>query len=196
MSKSAKNYETFYAKDRQEWRAWLEQNHATAPGVWLVYYKKESGKPRVEYADAVEEALCFGWIDSKANTIDGESSRQLFSPRKAKSPWSKPNKERIEKLMAQGLIAPAGLAKIEAAKQDGSWDALNAIDALTIPPDLEAALAENKAARPNFDAFPPSSKKIILWWIESAKRPETRAKRIEETVTLAAQNIKANHYRQ
>lgn len=193
MANPPRDYQTFYARDRREWRAWLEQNHATTSGVWLIYYKKESGKPRVEYADAVEEALCFGWIDSKRNAIDDESSIQLFSPRKAKSVWSKLNKQRIEKLTAQGLIAPAGLAKIEAAKQDGSWDTLNAIDALTMPPDLEAALAANDAARTNFDAFPPSSKKIILWWIESAKRPETRAKRVEETVTLAAQNIRANH---
>ncbi len=195
MAKSASDYQILYARNRQEWRAWLEQNHATVPGIRLIYYKKGRGKPCVEHTDAVEEALCFGWIDSKANTRDHESIMQLFTPRKAKSPWSKPNKERVEKLMAQGLIAPAGLARIEAAKQDGSWDALNAIDALTIPADLEAALTENDAARQNFNAFPPSSKKIILRWIESAKRPETRARRIAETVTLAAQNIRANHNR-
>lgn len=191
-----KKYEQFYAKDRHEWRAWLEANHATAPGIWLIYYKKESGKPRVDYADAVEEALCFGWVDSKPNMLDDERYMQLFSPRKAKSPWSKLNKSRVEKLIAQGLMMPAGLEKIEAAKQDGSWTAYDAIEELAVPPDLEEALAENEAARINFDAFPPSSKKNILWWIESAKRPETRAKRIEETVRLAAQNIKANHYRQ
>jgi uncharacterized protein YdeI (YjbR/CyaY-like superfamily) len=195
MTKSARDYPTFYARDRREWRAWLEQHHATARGVRLIYYKKESGKPCVIYIDAVEEALCFGWIDSKANTRDHESIVQLFTPRKAKSVWSKVNKQRIEKLMAQGLITPAGLARIEAARQNGSWDALNAIDALTIPPDLEAALAANHTAQANFDAFPPSSKKIILFWIASAKRPETRAKRVEETVTLAAQNIRANHRR-
>jgi uncharacterized protein YdeI (YjbR/CyaY-like superfamily) len=195
MPKSTKDYDTFYARDRREWRAWLEQHHDTAPGVRLIYYKKGSDKPSVKYADAVEEALCFGWIDSKANTRDDESIMQLFTPRKAKSIWSKVNKQRIEKLIAQGLMTPAGLARIEAAKQNGSWNSLDAIDALIIPPDLEAALAANYAARTNFDAFPPSSKKIILFWIASAKRPGTRAKRIEETVTLAAQNIRANHRR-
>lgn len=194
--KTGENFETFYASNRQEWRDWLQANHATSPGIWLIYYKRGSGKPRVEYADAVEEALCFGWIDSKANTIDDERSMQMFTPRKAKSPWSKLNKTRIEALMAQGLMTPAGLAKIEAAKQDGSWTALDAVEALTVPADLQEALAANETARLNFEAFSKSARKTILWWIESAKRPETRAKRIEETVTLAAQNIKANQPRQ
>jgi uncharacterized protein YdeI (YjbR/CyaY-like superfamily) len=187
---------TYYAKDRHEWRAWLEQNHASAPGIWLIYYKKESGKPRVAYDEAVEEALCFGWIDSRPNAIDDESYMQLFSPRKAKSPWSKLNKQRVEKLIAQGLMTPAGLAKIEAAQQDGAWNSWDSVEELTIPDDLRQALAADKTAEKHFMAFPPSSKKNILWWIESAKRPETRQKRIEETVRLAAQNIKANHYRQ
>jgi uncharacterized protein YdeI (YjbR/CyaY-like superfamily) len=195
MTKSTKAYDTFYARDRREWRAWLEQHHDSSPGVRLIYYKKGSDKPSVKYPDAVEEALCFGWIDSKANTRDDESIMQLFAPRKAKSVWSKVNKQRIEKLMAQGLMTPAGLARIEAAKQDGSWNSLDAIEDLIVPPDLEAALAANEAARANFDAFPPSSQKMILFWVASAKRPETRAKRITETVTLAAQNIRANHSR-
>jgi uncharacterized protein YdeI (YjbR/CyaY-like superfamily) len=189
-------FEQFYAKDRQEWREWLAKNHATAPGIWLIYYKKGSGKPRVAYADAVEEALCFGWIDSLANTLDAERSIQLFTPRKPKSPWSKLNKTRVEKLIAQGLMTPAGLEKIEAAKKNGLWSAFDAVEDLIIPPDLTEALAANDTARTYFEAFSNSSKKAILWWIESAKRPETRAKRIEETVRLAAQNLKANQYRQ
>lgn len=188
--------DTFYAKDRREWRAWLEQNHATSPGIWLIYYKKESGKPRVAYDEAVEEALCFGWVDSRPNAIDDERYMQLFSPRKAKSPWSKLNKQRVEKLIQRGLMTPAGLAKIEAAKQNGSWNTYDTVEALSIPDDLKAALATNPTAEQYFTAFSNSSKKVILWWIESAKRPETRAKRIEETVRMAAQNIKANHYRQ
>lgn len=186
----------FYAPDRAAWRAWLTDNHASASGIWLVYFKKESGWPRVAYDDAVEEALCFGWVDSRPNEIDADRYMQLFSPRKAKSPWSRLNKTRVEALIAQGLMMPAGLAKIEAAKQDGSWTAYDAIEDLTMPPDLAAALAANPTAQGYFDAFPPTSKKNILWWIHSAKRPETRAKRIEETVRLAAQNLKANHYRQ
>jgi uncharacterized protein YdeI (YjbR/CyaY-like superfamily) len=187
---------TFYAPDRQTWRAWLAEHHATEPGIWLIYYKKESGKPRVAYDEAVEEALCFGWVDSRPNEIDAERYMQLFTPRKPKSPWSKLNKARVEALIAQGLMTPAGLAKIEAARQDGSWTAYDAIEQLAVPADLAEALAANPEAEAHFEAFPPSSKKNILWWIESAKRPETRAKRIEETVRLAAQNLKANHYRQ
>jgi uncharacterized protein YdeI (YjbR/CyaY-like superfamily) len=186
----------FYAKDRQEWRAWLAENHATVPGVWLIFYKKESGKPRVAYDEAVEEALCFGWIDSRPNALDDERFMQLFSPRNVKSPWSKLNKQRVEKLIQEGLMTPAGLEKIEAAKQNGSWSKWDEIEELEVPPDLAEALAANQAAYNHFTAFSPSSKKNILWWIASAKRPETRAKRIAETVRLATDNIKANHYRQ
>ena len=188
--------ERYYAPDRRAWREWLEQHHAGSSGVWLIYYKKESGKPRVPYDEAVEEALCFGWVDSRPNVLDDERYMQLFSPRKPGSPWSRLNKRRVERLIAQGLMAPAGMAAIEAAKRDGSWDVYDAIEDLTVPDDLRAALAANDEARAYFDAFSPTSKKNILWWIASARRPETRAKRIEETVRLAAQNIKANHYRQ
>jgi uncharacterized protein YdeI (YjbR/CyaY-like superfamily) len=195
MAKSKQPPVKFYAKDRQEWRAWLEQNHATASGVWLIYYKKETGKPQVAHDEAVEEALCFGWIDSVANKVDTDSRLQMFSPRNPKSPWSGLNKRRIEKLIEQGLMTAAGLAKIEAAKQDGSWYSYDAIETLTVPEDLALALSANADADKYFAAFSPSSKKMILWWIASAKRPETRQKRIEETVRLAAQNIKANQPR-
>lgn len=196
MAKMDNKYETFYAKDRQEWRDWLAKHHATSLGIWLIYYKKESGKPRVDYADAVEEALCFGWVDSRPNILDDERYMQLFSPRRPKSPWSKLNKQRVEKLIEQGLMMPAGLEKIELAKQNGNWNTYDTIEELTIPADLQQALTANEAAKANLEAFSSSSKKNILWWIKSAKRPDTRAKRIEETVTLAAKNIKANHYRQ
>jgi uncharacterized protein YdeI (YjbR/CyaY-like superfamily) len=179
----------FYAKDRDEWRQWLAANHSTATGIWLIYYKKESGRPRVSYDEAVEEALCFGWVDSRPNAIDDEKFKQLFSPRKI-------NKARVEKLIAEGRMTPAGLAKVEAAKQDGTWSALDEVEELKVPDDLQGALDANPTAKQYFDAFPPSSKKNILWWIESAKRPETRAKRVEETVSMAEKNLKANHYRQ
>jgi uncharacterized protein YdeI (YjbR/CyaY-like superfamily) len=117
-----RSFERFYAKDRRDWREWLEKNHVASPGVWLIYYKKESGKPRVSYEDAVEEALCFGWIDSKSNTIDEERYMQLFTPRNPKSPWAPSNKKRVEKLIEEGLMMPAGLEKIEAAKKNGLWD--------------------------------------------------------------------------
>lgn len=194
MAHSDERPNTFYAKDRAEWRHWLEQNHASSRGVWLVYYKKDSGKPRVSYGEAVEEALCFGWVDSRPNALDDERYLQLFSPRKPGSPWSKLNKQRVEKLTEHGAMTPAGLEKVEAAKRDGSWGKWDAVEELVVPADLEEALCADKAAGENFQAFSRSSKKNILWWIESAKHPKTRSKRIGETVALAAKNIKANHY--
>lgn len=180
---------------RAEWRAWLAENHTRTTGVWLVIYKKATGKPRVDYDEAVEEALCFGWIDSKGNKLDDERSLLWFAPRKAKTGWSKPNKERIERMLATGQMAPTGLAKIETAKQDGSWSALDAVEALEIPADLEAALAANPTAAQYFAAFPRSAKRGILEWISNAKTAETRAKRVEETARLAADNIRANQWR-
>ena len=181
---------------RAEWRSWLEQNWSRTEGIWLVSYKKDTGKPRFEYDEAVEEALCFGWVDSKPNKLDDERSLLWFAPRKRGTGWSKPNKERVERLIAQGLMAPPGLAKIEAAKQDGSWTALDAVEALEIPPDLAEALASYPAAGKNFDAFPRSVKRGILEWIVNAKKPETRAQRISETARLAEDNIRANQWRQ
>jgi uncharacterized protein YdeI (YjbR/CyaY-like superfamily) len=177
---------------RAEWRAWLEQNHTRTQGIWLISYKTATGKPRVTYDEAVEEALCFGWIDSKANTLDDERSMQWYSPRKPRTGWSGLNKERVERLIAAGLMAAAGQSKIEAARQDGSWNALDAVEALIIPPDLDAALAAYPAARLYFDAFPRSAKRAILAWIAAAKTPGTRAKRIAETARLAEDNIRAN----
>lgn len=183
-------------KSRAEWRAWLEKNHATSPGVWFVYFKKSAGKVGPSYDDMVEEALCFGWIDSIQRGLDAQRTMLKFTPRKPKSVWSKINKGRIGRLKRLRLMTPAGMAKVDAAKRDGSWNALNEIDKMTVPPDLKAALAANPSAAKHYDAFPPSSKKIILTWIASAKRPETRAKRVSETVRQAAKNLKANHYRQ
>lgn len=185
---------SYYPKDRAEWRTWLEENHAKVPGIWLIYYKKASGKPTVSYADAVEEALCVGWIDSRPNTIDDESYKQFFSPRKPKSPWSKLNKSRIERLIKQGLMRPAGLEVIKTSKEDGSWNAYDKIEDLTVPAELKTALLNNPAAHKNFESFGNSSKKQILWYIESAKRPETRQKRIEQIVASAAQNINPLQY--
>jgi uncharacterized protein YdeI (YjbR/CyaY-like superfamily) len=185
-----------HPKSRAEWRAWLEANHARTEGIWLVSYKKDTGKPRVEYDEAVEEAVCFGWIDSKANKLDDERSMLWMSPRKPGTGWSRSNKERVERLSAQGLMASPGLVKVEAAKQDGTWNALDAVEALEIPADLSTALDAYRSARKNFEAFPRSVKRAILVWISTAKKPETRAQRVEETARLAEENVRANQGRQ
>ncbi|MHB1132363.1 MAG: YdeI/OmpD-associated family protein [Chloroflexota bacterium] len=181
---------------RAEWRAWLEKNHGRKEGVSLVYYRKAAGKPQLVYDEAVEEALCFGWIDGRAGKLDDERSLLWFSPRRPGSGWAKSNKERVARLTAAGLMAPAGLVKVEAAKADGSWSLLDAVEALEMPPDLERALAGNPLARQNFDAFSRSVKRGILYWIVSAKRPETRARRVAETVRLAVEGRPANQGRE
>ena len=184
----------FYAQTRAEWRAWLLEHHEQKMGVKLVFDKKSSGSRQLSYNDQVEEALCFGWVDSKPGKFDEHRSMLYFSPRKAKSGWSKPNKERIARLLEQGLMMPAGLAKIELAKKDGSWEKLDGVEALKIPGDLQKALAGFSSATANFEAFPKSVKSGILQWIVQAKKPETRAKRIEETARLAEQNVRANQW--
>jgi uncharacterized protein YdeI (YjbR/CyaY-like superfamily) len=181
---------------RQEWRKWLEENHLREQGDWLITYKKATGKPRMEYEDWVEEALCFGWVDSQPGKLDEERSMLWFAPRKGGSSWSRSNKERVDKLTAAGLMASAGLAKVEAAKIDGSWNALDGVGNLEIPRDLQAALDATPPARDHFTAFPRSVKRDILEWINSATKMETRASRVEETVLLAAQNIRTNQWRQ
>ncbi len=178
-----------------EWRAWLAANHARPNGVWLVTFKKATGKPRIDYEEAVEEALCFGWVDSKPGKLDAERSRLWFAPRKSGSGWSRPNKDRVARMTAAGRMAPAGIAKVEAAKRDGTWDLLNDVEALDVPPDLAAALAANPPAAEHFAAFPRSVRRGILEWILQAKRPETRAKRVAETARLAATNERANQWR-
>jgi uncharacterized protein YdeI (YjbR/CyaY-like superfamily) len=184
-----------HPKSRAGWRRWLQAHHPHKEGVWLITFKKATGKSRVEYAEAVEEALCFGWIDSTPRLLDDARSMQWFSPRKAGSGWSRINRDRVERLIAGGRMAPAGLAKVEAAKRSGDWNALDAFEALEIPPDLATAFAASENAQRYFEAFPRSAKFIILHWIASAKTPATRAKRIAETVTLAAQNIRAHQWR-
>ena len=178
-------YDSYYAKDRKTWRKWLEKNHLTSQGIWLVYYKKDSGKTRVAYADAVEEALCFGWIDTTLNPIDEHSYMQLFTPRKPKSGWSKLNKKRVEKLTAQGLMTPAGLEKIEAAKHHGTWAKLDHIESFTPPPELQNAFKANKAAKKFFDSLSNTNKKYILYYINNVKSAELKLKRINEIIAAA-----------
>lgn len=183
------SFKQFHAKDRATWRRWLQKNHGVCPGIWLVYYKKDSGKSRVPYADAVEEALCFGWIDSTQRPRDEESSMQLFTPRKPKSNWSKLNKERVAKLEAEGLMTDAGREKIDIAKKNGSWTSLDAVEAFTIPTELQKAFASNKTAKKNFDAMSPSVRKHFLHWLNTAKREETRKQRIEDIIRLTKANL-------
>lgn len=185
----------YYAKDRATWRRWLKANHLKEQCVWLVLYKKNSKKVSVGYEEAVEEGLCFGWIDSTANKRDSESFILYFASRKRGSVWSKINKERISRMIAQGLMEREGLRKIEEAKKDGSWTFLDAIEELEMPPLLRKAFSKKKAALRNFEAFPPSVKKGIFYWIVSAKRDETRDTRIKETVTLAVKNVRAHQWK-
>jgi uncharacterized protein YdeI (YjbR/CyaY-like superfamily) len=180
---------------RAAWREWLTANHAASKGVWLMTNKATTGKPRLTYEEGVEEALCFGWVDSKGNKYDEERSLLYYSPRKPRSNWSAPNKARAARVLDAGLMTTAGMRMIELAKQTGTWDALNEVEATVIPDDLRAALRANPPAEANFEAFPKSIRRGILEWILNAKRPETRQKRINETTTLAAQNIRANQFR-
>ncbi|MFM9940201.1 MAG: YdeI/OmpD-associated family protein [Hyphomicrobiaceae bacterium] len=181
---------------RAELRGWLTTNHSQTESIWLVTWKKATGDKHLPYAAIVDEALCFGWIDSLPRKLDETRTMLRLSPRKPRSAWSQVNKDKVAALMAAGLMTPAGLAKIQQAKSDGSWDALNEVETLSVPADLAAGLAKNAAARDHFDAFPRSVKRGILEWIASARQPETRQRRIAETVAKAAENLRANHPRQ
>ncbi len=191
MTKVARdNYPSLAPKTSAEWRAWLEANHEAEAGVWLIYAKKNAGIEGISYEEAVQEALCFGWIDSIGRSLGEKQMSLVFTPRKPGGTWAKSNKDRIARLIEEGRMTPAGMAKIEQAKADGSWNALDDFEDLTMPEDLAAALATNATADANFAAFSPGARRTYLWWIITAKRPETRARRVEETVRLAAQNIK------
>ena len=189
--KPKQELELFHPRTRQAWRRWLTRHHATRPGVWLVVDKKGSGRQSLPYEAVVEEALCFGWIDGKANWIDDATFKVLYTPRKPKSGWSAINKKRVERLIEDGLMTPAGLAKIDEAKRNGSWSSLDAAESLAMPDDLAKALRANKQAAANYSAWAPSSRKVLLTWVSAAKRPETRAKRVAEVVRRAARGGRA-----
>lgn len=181
-------------RNRKAWRNWLAKNHNKSGKIWLVIPKKNSGLPAFTMAEAVEEALCFGWIDSVANPIDDKRYKVMFSPRNPKSSWSAINKARVKALTKQGLMQQAGTDMVELAKKTGTWTALEKIDNLEYPEDLVKAFSRNKKASKNFENFSPSVKKMILHWILSAKRPDTRTKRIGETISMAAKGLKANQW--
>ena len=190
-----KDIETFYPKSRQEWREWLQNNYDKKTSVWLIYNKKKSNIPTVSYGEAVDEALCFGWIDSTAKPLDDEKYMQFFSKRKAKSVWSKINKDKIDRLTKEGLMTKAGFESVETAKQNGSWTILDDAEALIIPADLEVAFQKRQNASNYFLNLSRSDKRNILQWLRLAKREETRQKRIAEIVELAEQNLKPKQFR-
>ncbi len=181
-------------KTRTQLRAWLLANHTRATGVWLVTWKKGSGQPALPYDEAVEEALCFGWVDSKPGVVDARRTRRWLAPRKPGSGWSKLNKTRIAALTRAGLMHASGLARVREAKKDGTWSKLDLVEQLLVPADLAAAFAANPGAAANFEAFPRSVKRNILEWITQAKKPETRLARVTTTATLAAKNQRANQW--
>jgi uncharacterized protein YdeI (YjbR/CyaY-like superfamily) len=176
-------------KSRKAWRDWLQKNHASSKGVWLVYAKKHSRLPSLTYNDAVDEALCFGWIDSKINPIDDAFYMQMFTPRKLKSAWSALNRTRVERLLAAGLMTPAGLAVVKAAKSSGIWDATKHVEELIVPLDLEKAIQANPDASRNWVSYSASRRKGVLYRLAGAKRPDTRARYLQEIIQNMARNM-------
>lgn len=181
--------------DRPAWRAWLVDNHAMSGGLWVATYKKSSGRQTITYDDLVEEALCFGWIDSKPNKLDDDRSLLWLAPRKPKSAWSRPNKDRVERMLAAGMMAAAGLRMVDVAKATGTWTMLDEVEDLVVPDDLSTAFTRHPGSIEQWDSFSRSSRRGILEWIVQAKKPETRAARIEETARLAAAGEKANQWK-
>lgn len=185
----AKELKSYYAKNRKAWRKWLLKYHLTEPGVWLIYYKKDSGKPRVSWDDAVDEALCFGWIDSLAKPIDDERYMQKFTPRQLHSVWSAINKKRTERLIEQSLMMPAGLEIIEAGKKNGSWNKLDHVEDFIIPPDMKKFLVKNKKVRDYYESLGTFRQKQWLYRMHAARLPETKVKRMEELKKEAIEKI-------
>ena len=189
MSAKNKDRSLVQPKSRASWRAWLQKNHASSSGIWLVYAKKHTGISSLSYADAVEEALCFGWIDSLLHPIDDSLYKQIFTPRKPASRWSALNKKRVEKLIAAGQMTAAGMKMIELAKTTGTWEAHAETEALTMPPELKKALDGNASARKNWPTYTASQQKGFLRMLQDAKTPETRAKRIARILDIVSKRI-------
>jgi uncharacterized protein YdeI (YjbR/CyaY-like superfamily) len=190
----AEELKTFYPKNNEAWRKWLEKNHTKEAAVWFIFYKKISNQPTVKYSDAVDIALCYGWIDSKQMPIDGEKYMQFFCKRKPKSVWSRVNKAKVEKLISEGKMTKAGFESIEIAKQNGSWTILDDAENLVIPKDLEKAFSKYKNAKTNFLKLSRTDKRNILQWLTLAKRPETIEKRVAEIASLAQQGLKPKQF--
>lgn len=178
--------------DRDAWRRWLETNHATATGVWLVSWRRPSGRPGIPYDASIEEALCFGWVDGQAASVDEQRSKLYFVPRRPGSAWARSNKERIERMFQAGRVAPAGIAAVERAKADGSWTILDPVERLEVPADLGAAFDSRPPAWYHWEAFPRSIRRRLLARIALARRGATRAQRVEETAAAAQRNERAD----
>lgn len=190
-----KEIETYCPESRTDWRKWLEKNHQSTQAVWLVYFKSSTNVASVSWSEAVDEALCFGWIDSTKKTIDKERYMQYFSRRKPNSTWSKINKEKVAKLIQNNLMTKAGSDSIETAKQNGTWSLMDDVEKLMIPEDLRMTLNKNKSAMTFFQSQSKSIKKAMLYWVVIAKRSETRKKRIAEIAQLAAKGIRPKQFR-
>lgn len=180
-----------HADDVATWHSWLEEHHATSSGCWLVTWRPRTGRSHLSYEEAIEEANCFGWVDSTAGKFDDDRGKLYFARRKPRSPWAATNKARVARLTAEGRMTPAGIAAVEQAKANGYWEILDSAERLEVPDDLAAALAHRPPAADNFAAFPPSARKQMLSWVALARRPETRADRIDKIATAAAHNERA-----
>lgn len=183
---------SYCPESESAWREWLEANHTRADGIWLIRYKANASRSNLSLEEAIRQALCFGWIDSLPRALDAERTMLYFAPRKPGSNWSRLNRDRVADLESAGLIKPAGAEKIEAAREDGSWEALDSVDRLEVPDDLAAAFERFPGARTEWDSFPPSARRGILEWILNAKRSDTRERRITETAELAQRGERAN----
>ena len=190
-----KNAEDYCPTDKSQWRKWLQINHDKKEGIWLIFNKKKSSNYNLSWSESVDAALCFGWIDSTKRPIDSTQYKQYFSKRKAKSNWSKINKNKVKTLIDQGLMQEAGYKSIEIAKENGSWTILDEVEALVIPDDLKRAFTDYKGSLEFFDSLSKSVKKGFLYWVISAKRKETRQIRIEEIVENASRNLKPKQFR-
>ena len=182
MSSFDSELREIHPKTRAGWRSWLKKNHARCDGVWLIYYRTSTGRRRLSWESAVREALCFGWIDSKVKPIDDERYKQIFTPRKPRSVWSKINKQYIAELIESELMTDAGLRAVDVAKKNGAWSLLEPVDALIVPADLESALRGSRSAREAYEALSESAKRAVLYSLYSAKREETRAKRLADAL--------------
>lgn len=187
--------EEYCPLDKKDWRKWLALNHQKKEAVWLIFYKKKSPNHNMNWSESVDEALCFGWIDSTKKTIDSEKFKQYFSKRKAKSNWSKINKDKVKTLIDQGLMEEEGYKSIEIAKENGSWTILDEVEALIIPEDLKNELANFKGSMEYFESLSKSAKKILLHWVVSAKRSETRQKRMLAIAENASHHLKPKQFR-
>ncbi|MEE9430050.1 MAG: YdeI/OmpD-associated family protein [Melioribacteraceae bacterium] len=190
-----KDGEDYCPSDKQDWKKWLELNHNKKEAIWLIFYKKKSPNYNLNWSESVDEALCFGWIDSVKKSIDTEKYKQYFSKRKAKSTWSKINKDKVKTLFDQGLMKEEGYKSIEIAKENGSWTFLDEVEALVIPEDFKKEFTNYKGSMEYFDSLSKSAKKILLYWVVSAKRKETRQKRILEIAENASKNLKPKQFR-